>query len=154
MSRHVNTTKLLVVTATVVVFACSTDRASRTQAPTVLRVNHCVGDVVPLCASVRVTETGLMEYVRHGKATLRGRLTESEADELRDKAGVINVASWSDNEDPIGSFVTFEVPSGTRTIQLIDLPADAMPVLQFVDRVGQRVFGRAYRSITGGLTTR
>lgn len=154
MSRHVNITKVLVATATAVIFACSTHTASRVQVPAVVHVDHCVGDVVPLCASVRVTETGMMEYARRGKATVRGRLSKSELDKLRDEARVINVGSWSDNEDPIGSFIVFEVASGKRTLQVVDLPADAVPILQVLDRAGQRLFGSGYRPIAGGSTTR
>lgn len=145
MSRHVNITKLLI--ALIVACGCSTSTTRARQPTAILLVNHCVGDVVPLCSSIRVTKEGLMEYVLRGRPTLTGRLTQPEVDEFRQRADRLDVVSWSNNEDPIGSFVTLEVPSGKRTMTIIDAPVEAISILEKVDRAGRRLFGRTYRCI-------
>jgi hypothetical protein len=152
MSRHVSITELLV--AVCVISGCSSGTVTKPQSQTVLHIDHCLGDVVPVCTSVRVDETGLLEYGRRGKRILTGRLAQSELNELRQHASALDVSSWLDNDDPVGSFVTLEIASGKRTITIVNLPDDAVAVLQMIDRVGQRLFGKAYRSIVPSESTR
>jgi hypothetical protein len=148
MSRRANITELLVVTMAAVMLGCGTNGSSGAQEPVALmRIEHCVGDVVPLCASVRVTEAGRIQYARRGKRTLKAQLPGHEAAELRQEIGALNVAGWSNNDDPIGSFVTLETAAGKRTFAISDIPGDAVSVLQLVDREGRRLFGAAYRPI-------
>ena len=144
MSRHVSITKLLLALSLGV--ACSATRVGE-EAPAVVRVYHCLGDAVPLCTAVEVSDTGLFEYARPGKRTIDGRLSRKETEELRRVARSVGLPSWEDIEDPIGSFVTVETVAGKRTLPLVYLPSDAVTLLRVVDSLGERVLGRAYRPI-------
>lgn len=147
MSRHVSIIKLLVGMS--LISACST---SRTEADTaaVVRVHHCLGDVVPLCSVIRVSDTGLIEYAQPGRRTVSGKLTPHELSEILRVSDLMELQTWQNTEEPIGSFVAVETASGKGTLPMATLPEDAIPLLRVVDDIGQRVFGSAYRRIFAG----
>lgn len=148
MSRRANITEMLVSALVSVGVACSSAAPVAPQEQLALtRIAHCVGDVVPLCADIRVYEDGVIEYARRGKRVLRGRLTGRAADEMRQMLATLSVSTWPNTNDPIGSFVTFDVAEDKRTVLLREIPPDAVAVLQLIDREGRRLFGSAYRPI-------
>jgi hypothetical protein len=66
---------------------------------------------------------------------------------LRERIGALEIAGWADENDPIGSYLTIELPEGTRTFSTSHVPSEAIPVFQLLDREGGRLFGSAYRPI-------
>ncbi|HEV7920539.1 MAG TPA: hypothetical protein VGR02_07095 [Thermoanaerobaculia bacterium] len=117
------------------------------------RIQHCLGDVVPLCTSVLILSDGRLEYERPGQRTLSRQLGKQEMDDLRREIASLDLAAPRAKEDPIGPFVVIQLSKAAWTFAPADLPSETVPLLRSVDRVAQAAFGRVYRPILDSRRT-
>ena len=138
MSRRASITSL----ALALLLGCRTTAAG--SGPSLVTVRECVGDVVPLCGTLRIAGDGRAAYERRGLRTRTGRLRPAELEGLQKALRSANFLAFEGNDRASGSLVTIETAAGTRTFPVAALPPPVTPFVEEVHRIGKRLFGRNF----------
>ena len=126
----------------VTLLACTATRSATPETP-LIRVHGCVGEVVPLCTSVRIFESGIVEYVDPSRRTHVREMGGEDLRIVRERILAADVLSHA-GDRPVGDLVGVELSAGERAFRAGQVPPDVRLLFASIDETARKLFGRRY----------